>query len=261
MGNWIGIGIDSIPCVDRTISSLIFQPPRKNLQGLIKLEATRTSRQFFLHSAETGKHVHVLQYSVPHATKTVILSHGNACDVYTFHPFAAWISSTYGVNAVVYDYPGYGLSLGSPSEEACNNALKVVVAHYKTKSSVENIILIGQSLGTGVTVHYAKEAQWETPIVLISPYKSISRLVNDSASSSFVEFLFTHNMFVSIDKVPHLRCPVKYIHGTCDTVIPISHSVDLFMKTRNKTLNPVWIEGADHDSVMYQLGDLLQDVL
>jgi pimeloyl-ACP methyl ester carboxylesterase len=261
MGNWIGIGLDSIPVVDRTISSMIFQPPKKNIRALLNLEASQTCTQFFLASPQSGILIHALEYSVPQATKTVILSHGNACDVSTFHTFAAWLASSYGVNAVVYDYPGYGLSEGTPSEEGCCSALAVMVDHYKTRCRPENIVLVGQSLGTGVTVDYASRTQWEASVALISPYKSISRVVHDSPSSSFIEFLFTHNMFVSIDKVPFLRCAVKYIHGTLDTVIPISHSVDLYNKTPNKMLAPAWIEGADHDSVMRMLGDALRDVI
>jgi pimeloyl-ACP methyl ester carboxylesterase len=228
---------------------------------MIDLQDTQTCKQFFVQSPRTGTYIHALEYSAPRATKTVILSHGNACDVATFHFFAAWMASTYGVNAVVYDYPGYGLSNGVPSEEACYDALAVMVDHYKTLCSARNIVLIGQSLGTGVAVHYAKETAWETPIVLISPYKSMSRVVCDSFSSSFIDSLFTHNTFVSIDKVPFLKCAVKYIHGTHDDVIPIRHSMDLYAATANKTLEPSWITAADHNSVLHKLGGSLHDVL
>jgi pimeloyl-ACP methyl ester carboxylesterase len=261
MGNIFGykLGIDSIASVDDFVTERVFQPPVRS-DFILQTISDANCETFFLKTV-TGEDIHVFRYTIPGSNKLVIFSHGNASDVNTFSQYVAWFAKKYQVNAVVYDYPGYGQSSSTPSEENCYDAIDAVVNFYKERFDVKNIILIGQSLGTGITIHYAVQKKWTTPIVLISPYKSISRVVYDSWCSSAIDSAFSHNMFVSIDKVSKMKCSAKIYHGTHDTVIDISHGKDLYHKLPDKRFTPEWIDGANHGSILSAIGDEIMDVI
>lgn len=114
-------------------------------------------------------------------------------------------------------------------------------------------MLIGRSLGTGVVVNYAWRSQWISPIVLISPYKSIGRIICDY---SFIDSVFNHNMFCSYNKIGELRCPVRIIHGKKDKLINISHGKALYSKLKYP-LRSVWKEECDHNNITLEKEDLI----
>lgn len=184
--------------------------------------------------------------------KIIIFSHGNASDIYTFYRQLCNYSTNLGVKIICYDYPGYGLSTGNLNEENCYSAIEEVVNHYIKKVGEANIILVGQSLGTGITVNYANNHNWKYPIVLISPYKSIARVICDTCVP---ESSFRHNMFKTYVKIENLECPVKLIHGTNDTVIPIHHSQYLYDRLKYP-MSPSWKQGVGHNDIYLELSDM-----
>lgn len=180
----------------------------------------------------------------------IIFSHGNGCDNQDLHTYYRYLSDTYGVIVIGYDYSGYGKSKGLCAERNCYNNLESIVDDTKEKYKNKKIILMGHSLGTGVTVHYAMKKQWEDLIILLSPYKSMKEVANDMSSMS--SFIPT-DYFVSIDKINHLNCPVKIFHGTNDTIIHHSHSKELYSKLNPnfKIFKPSYIN-CEHNDIIYK---------
>ena len=192
------------------------------------------------------------------SNKLIIYSHGNASNIYTNYNELKYYSDNFGCTVVSYDYPGYGLSDGRPSEESCSAAMYKVVDHYIHKYGKDNIILIGRSLGTGVVVNYAYDNNWysqnKCPIVLISPYKSIGRVVCDSYVP---ETSIANNKYKSYSKIEKLQCPVKIVHGLSDEVIDASHGRYLYGKLKNP-LAPVWKQGKGHNDFNLELEDIAE---
>ena len=63
------------------------------------------------------------------------------------------------MHVVAFDYQGYGLSEGEPSESACYQDLACVVDYVNRAllTPNRNIYLVGQSLGTGVVIDYVSK--------------------------------------------------------------------------------------------------------
>ena len=61
------------------------------------------------------------------------------------------------VNVVLYDYTGYGLSTGAPSELGCYADIESVFTWLVERCHVpvNRILAYGRSLGTGPSVHLA----------------------------------------------------------------------------------------------------------
>ena len=101
---------------------------------------------------------------------------------------------------------------------------------YLTKSvgvRQEDIILFGRSMGTGPATHLSAEYNAYS-LLLMSPYTSIK----DVSRSLFGRFSFmitplVYERFRNIDTIKNSRCPVFFLHGMKDKLIPHSHSLEL----------------------------------
>lgn len=239
------IGLDSMTSVDDTVTYLLFHDPKTNRNDILSLAFKPR------HDLKHINGISILEVK-PRTTmsnKILIFSHGNASDVYEMSAYMDSLTNSLGLTTVCYDYVGYGLSEGKPSEEGCNHALDVVVEYYKSSYDTKDIILIGQSLGTGVVTNYVSTHEWNTPVILISPYKSIPRVILDTSS----EFSFRHNTFSTIYKLKNIKCPVKIFHGTSDEVISCHHSEDIFKALPNKFFPPTYYEGVGHNDILYKI--------
>ena len=264
MGN--SVGIDSISSIHDMTTALIFHPPETKIGNIDRLNTYAHTQTFDITRKHNTLNDMILITGVEIGSikrnTIIIYSHGNATDIFTGYDLMKYYSKLFDTLVVGYDYCGYGASWifntktnkinRKPSEELCYKSLEMVIDYCKDKYNDCNIVLIGQSLGTGVTVHYAQTHEWKQPIILISPYKSITRVIADSA---IIESSFAHNKFESYNKIEDLDCPVKIIHGTMDKVIDISHGKYLYGLLK-KPLKPVWKENCGHNDIIIYEDDI-----
>ncbi|CAD6264496.1 unnamed protein product [Miscanthus lutarioriparius] len=143
-----------------------------------------------------------------------------------------------------YDYSGYGQSSGKPSEANTfadiEAAYKCLVDVYGTRE--EDIVLYGQSVGSGPTLDLAIRFDRVRAVVLHSPILSGLRVMYS------VKKTYWFDIYKNIDKIPHVKCPVLVIHGTKDDVVDCSHGKRLWELCQHK-YEPLWIEGGDHGNL------------
>jgi pimeloyl-ACP methyl ester carboxylesterase len=237
------LGIDSIGSIDDTVTYLLFQAPDTDKVAIRNLAF---KRNYTLRDID-GFSTLEIKPLVSKLKKVIIFSHGNASDILGMSYYLEKLSNNLGITTVCYDYAGYGLSEGRPSEEQCYEALKSVVNFYRRTYLENDIILVGQSLGTGVVTHYISTNNWFSPVILISPYKSIPRVLYDT---SCAESSFRHNTFSTIYKLDKIKCPVKIFHGKADEVIDCSHGEYIYNNLPIKTLKPTYYEGVGHNDIL-----------
>lgn len=179
--------------------------------------------------------------------KIIIFSHGNACDIYTSYSYLKLLADNLNVIVISYDYPTYGLSEGEINESTCTQALDDVVSHYLKQT--DKILLIGQSLGTGILVNYASKYSWKNPIILISPYKSIPKVVTDY---NFIEHLVSKHKYASYQKISCCVCKIKIFHGKSDDVINVSNGLELYNLAPN-TFKPTWFNNTGHNDILNKI--------
>ena len=105
-----------------------------------------------------------------------------------------------GCAVYIFDYRGYGDSLGEPSEEHCvQDALKVV-AEARREYPNDRIVLFGHSMGTGVACQTAymlkKEGCEVDGTILEAPFLSIPDSILDSPVVRFLNKLPLYCGFV-----------------------------------------------------------------
>nr|XP_016457894.1 PREDICTED: protein ABHD17C-like [Nicotiana tabacum] len=188
-----------------------------------------------------GTEIMAMYVRNPAAKLTLLYSHGNAADLGQMYDLFTELSLHLRVNLMGYDYSGYGQSTGKPSEQ---NTYADIEAAYKCLEETygvkeEDIILYGQSVGSGPTLDLASRLSRLRAVVLHSPILSGVRVLHP------VKRTYWFDIYKNIDKIPFVECPVLIIHGTADDVVDCSHGKQLFDLCKQK-YEPLWVEGGNH---------------
>jgi len=180
----------------------------------------------------------------PNARFTILHSHGNAVDLGQMSSFYLGLGSRINCNIFSYDYSGYGVSAGKPSEKNLYADIEAAWHAMRTRLglSPENIILYGQSIGTVPTVDLASRFEVGA-VILHSPLMSGMRVAFPQTKRTWF-----FDAFPSIDKIPSVTSPVLVIHGTEDEVIDFSHGLAIYERCP-RAVEPLWVEGAGHNDV------------
>lgn len=106
----------------------------------------------------------------PFGKFTLLYSHGNAADLGQMQELFIELRAHLRLNIMSYDYSGYGASTGKPSELNTYYDIEAVYNCLKDKYGIkqEDIILYGQSVGSGPTLHLAARLQRLRGVVLHS---------------------------------------------------------------------------------------------
>ncbi|KAG6467444.1 alpha/beta hydrolase domain-containing protein 17C-like [Zingiber officinale] len=188
-----------------------------------------------------GSEIVALYVSNPDAKLTVLYSHGNAADLGQMYELFVGLSNHLRVNLMGYDYSGYGQSSGKASE---HNTYSDIEAAYRclkeTYGAVEeNIILYGQSVGSGPTLDLASQLPQLRAVVLHSPILSGLNVMYPMKRT------YWFDIYKNINKIPLVTCPVLVIHGTKDEIVDFSHGKRLWELCKEK-YEPLWINGGNH---------------
>ena len=234
--------------IEDKVNELVFQPPQ--------LDPTNIKMDNIIFITYNNNTVPILHLKPIIGNKYIIWSHGNASNIHTMEPYLLELHNHLKVGIIAYDYQGYGLSNGQVSESNCYHDLEATVNFVLNQLGIKqsDITLIGQSLGTGVVIDYLAKHDWFSPAILISPYKSISRVVTEPSSISCISYLADPlDKFKSCTKITKVKCPIRIIHGTQDTLIDISHAKYLYDQLPDKSLTPIWIKRAGHNDILNKI--------
>ncbi|XP_076902784.1 uncharacterized protein LOC143557636 [Bidens hawaiensis] len=177
----------------------------------------------------------------PYARLTLLYSHGNAADLGQLVDLFVQLKANLRVNLMGYDYSGYGASTGKPSELNTYADIEAVYERLQTEYGVsqEDLILYGQSVGSGPTLHLASKLPRLRGIVLHSAILSGLRVV------CHVNCRFCFDIYKNVNKIKKVKCPTLVIHGMEDDVVSWLHGNRLWKKAKDP-YEPLWIKGGNH---------------
>ena len=188
-----------------------------------------------------GKVIRCNHYESESASLCILFSHGNGEDLGGVNKYLnAWKGSHWDLLA--YDYPGYGLSDGSPSEENCYLAIEAAYKFIIEKLGFKpnQIVLWGRSLGTGPTLHIA-ETKEVGGIILESPFTSAFRTVTEIQ-------VIPWDRFPNVSRAQSIRCRSLVIHGDLDEVVPLRQGRKIYELLAGPK-EFIEIKGANHNDL------------
>lgn len=192
-------------------------------------------------SPDSGEGIATLYLPFPGSGRLLLYSHGNHEDLGTVRPRVELLHAL-GFNILVWDYPGYGLSGGRPTERTVKAAAEAVHAYARETlgHAPENTVLHGFSVGAGPTLHLAGQAEFAA-VIIESAFTSAFDVV---APFRFLPW----DVFDNAARIGDVTAPVLIIHGTDDSIVPFAHAKRLLARAPQPR-SFFWVEGAGHNNL------------
>ncbi len=189
----------------------------------------------------------------PGARYTILFSHGNGEDMGDDRVNLLHLDSL-GFAVLAYDYHGYGTSEGSPSERSCYADIDAAYEYLTGLLHLppERIILYGRSIGSGPGVDLATRRP-VGGLILESAFTS-------AAACSVLTRVLPGDAFRNIDKIGLVKCPLLFIHGRRDWVVPFRLGKSLFEAAREPK-RCLWIERAGHNDLWITGGEQIDQAI
>ncbi len=175
---------------------------------------------WFLPAGGEGKH------------PVVIFAHGNAELIdHWAEPLLPLTGA--GIGIYLVEYPGYGRSQGSPSQESIVETFTLAYDRILERPDVDpqRVVFFGRSLGGGVVCALAEKRK-PSALVLMSTFTGISRMAQKFGVPGF----FVRDPFDNLETVKSLSVPVLVIHGKQDETVPYFHGAELAETAPRATL-------------------------
>ena len=158
--------------------------------------------------------------------KTVLFLHGNAGSlenrIYKLNHF-----KDMDVNFLIVAWRGFSGNKGKPTEIGLYTDAKSAISWLKSKGITdENIILYGESLGTGIAIEIAQNKNY-AGIILESPYTSMVDL-GKKYYPFFPIRLLLKDKFESFKKINNVKIPVLVMHGRSDNIVPFAMGKEIY---------------------------------
>jgi fermentation-respiration switch protein FrsA (DUF1100 family) len=185
---------------------------------------------------------------------TVIFFYGNSsCLATSGREFAAL--RQLGVNVLIPEYPGYGLSAGSPSERGCSAAAVAAYDSLLARPEIdpERIVAVGRSLGSAVAIDLAGRRRL-AGLVTISAFTRMPDMARRVAPWNPFRFLLP-DRFDSLRKIRAVTCPLLIFHGTQDAYVPWTMAGRLAAAAGSAAVTRVDLQGVGHADVFDRAGD------
>jgi len=110
------------------------------------------------------------------------------------------------------------------------------VCEKVVKVPEEELIIYGQSIGSGPSIHLASTLPVAALILHSAITSGLRVLTNNRWELSLnivilwwgCRCLATFDIFPNIERIPHVSCPTLIIHGREDREVPYHHGMDLY---------------------------------
>jgi pimeloyl-ACP methyl ester carboxylesterase len=162
-----------------------------------------------------------------------------------------------GLNVLVPDYVGYGMSGGSPSEDALYATADAAYDHLRTRKDIasDRIVSSGWSLGGAVAIDLAHRKP-VAGLAVISTFTSAADM-GRQILPFFPYSVLLRSRFESQKKVAAIRIPTLIIHGRRDSIIPYAMGEELARKAAGRPVTLLPVDRADHNDIFDRGGQAM----
>ena len=191
--------------------------------------------------------------------KTILFLHGNAGNLFN-RSYKLNRLNELNLNVLIISWRSFSGNPGKPNETNLYGDAKKAVKWLNERGvETKNIILYGESLGTGVAVEIGQTNKFNS-IILESPYTSMIKAAKIYYPYLPVKFLLK-DKYDSEKKIKNIKTPILIMHGKKDNIVPFYMGKKLF-EIANKPKKFLQIEEDDHmlsynDSLLLEIKNFL----
>ncbi|MEO7984386.1 MAG: alpha/beta fold hydrolase [Bacteroidota bacterium] len=192
------------------------------------------------------KNLSIVQFILPDSVRKgiVLYFHGNRQNINRYAKYATNFTRN-GYEVWMIDYPGYGKSTGKRTEQVLYDDALVFYSMALSKVSVEQIIVYGKSLGTGIAAQLASVRDCKR-LILETPYYSMDALARHYFFM-YPVMPMTKYALPTNKNFEYINVPITIFHGTNDQIIPYKQAKWLVEKKPGTEL--ITIEKGRHNNL------------
>ena len=251
----------------------VLQPPKAPAMAVWTSEpATRDAVEF---TAKDGSRIRGWIYRAKQADDGgtvathpfVLFFYGSNEDLVHEEARLAWLRDKLHVNAVCFDFPGYGFSTGKVNVKATREiALEeydFIHDHLATQGSqgdgaLPAVVTYGWSIGTGLAVHVASRRS-VAGLILQAPPASADEMAAWSSKHD-VPRLARGLVKVTVDaevqpiynnaqEIASIPAPLLVVQGSEDDVVPLAQGREVFAASPSTQKTFIEVPGAHHSDL------------
>ncbi len=204
-----------------------------------------------------GDKTHGWFVPLENARGIALFSHGNAGNI-ADRLESIHLLRRLGFSVLAYDYGGYGLSEGRPSEQRIYADVEAMWQYLTEVRDIapESIVIFGRSLGGAAAAHLASKT---TPaaVVLESTFTSVPDVVRGLPVVGHILALGVRHRLPTLEKIPAIKAPLLVIHSKDDSIIPYAHGRRIY-ETANPPKQFLEIEGDHNEGFVLSMRVYLQ---
>jgi hypothetical protein len=187
---------------------------------------------------------------------TVLYFHGNYDHLQYYWDRAELLYKT-GFNVFIFDYQGYGMSEGTPSESALYADSRAALQYVLSRNDVSpaRLAFYGYSVGCAGAIDVAAFAFTPSCLCLESPFASASTLLQSGVLLDIPSSYITKGEFNNAEKIRKVHSPLLLIHGVDDKFIDIDKNGAVVFNNANPPKQFIRVPGADHEGVPGAMGE------
>ncbi len=176
--------------------------------------------------------------------RALVWFHGNAGNISHRLDNAKRLIDRFGLDIVLVDYRGYGLSEGAPDEPGLyRDGLAMYDEAARRGFTPDRIVLFGRSLGAAVAVEIARQRPYAA-LILETPFLSVPAMAR--VHYPLVPAVLIRSRFDLEAKIASVEGPTLVLHGDRDEIVPLAQAQRIFELARPPK-RFVLIRGAGHN--------------
>lgn len=197
---------------------------------------------------------------VDHGSPSLVLfTHGNKHNITRFREHYHLFSAI-GQSFFTFDYPGYGRSPGTPSEELVYASARAAYSYINSTLGFrpDKIVSYGCSMGGAVAIELIQHA----PVACIITESTFTN--SWDMARHLYPYLpvwpFLPKRFRNDEKVPNIKVPMLIIHGEADEVVPANMGQKLY-ESAQAPRELIIVPEANHIDSLVRGGEKLQETI
>jgi fermentation-respiration switch protein FrsA (DUF1100 family) len=177
--------------------------------------------------AEDGTDLHGWYVPAPQARGVLLFCHGNAGNI-SHRLDSISLFRSLGLNVFIFDYRGYGMSRGRPSEKGTEMDARAAWCWLTEEQHIDpsRLIIFGRSLGAAVAAGLAAERRC-AGLIVESGFTSYADIGAEHYPWLPVRLLAKYR-YATAEKLARVRVPVLVVHSAEDELVPLEHGRALF---------------------------------
>ena len=224
-----------------------------NLRTTVIPESSRT--QIVLNSRGKKIYGYFVRSSNINEKNVVLYNHGNR-DHLEYYWDRIELFYKMGFNVFIYDYEGYGMSEGEPTEEAIYADANAAYYYLQSRGFPDSLITVyGFSLGGAPAANLAANTFTPRRLILESTFGSASSLTQSGMVLDLPGTFVMTGEYNTAEKIKRVTVPVLILHGIDDKFIDMEKNGKLIFRNANNPKRFIAVPGADHSEVPWKMGE------